>query len=126
MKDIPWSRLRREYEHGATYTALAEKYGTSPSSVSRRARMEGWGRRGSAPDPIRTGESMERLTEQLLEAAQRTLSGEMDNLSVKEMKELAGLVREILALRSAARGERDDGAQTVRVVLEGETEQWGV
>lgn len=122
MKELKWSQMRREHEQGATFAELAEKYGTSVSSLSRRARLEGWGRRGSVSRP---GENTaEIVADRLLEFARQTLPDGENAMSVKEMKELAGLVRELLALREAA--GRMDGRESagVRVVLEGETERW--
>ncbi len=124
MKQLKWSQMRREHEQGATFAQLAEQYGTSVSTLSRRARLEGWGRRGSVSREPGTG-SLETVTERLLARAQETLGGEESSLSVKEMKELAGLVRELLALREAVAQQTTQGqAPGVRVILEGDVEKW--
>ena len=127
VKELKWSQMRREYERGDTFAVLAERYGTSTSSLSRRARLEGWGRRGCAcSEPGARG--MDAVTQQLWEAAQQTLSGECGTMSVKEMTEMAGLVRELMALRTAAAAAEQGacGTPAVRVVLEGEAEKWSV
>ena len=36
--NVPWEQVRRDYEQGATCQLLAERYGVSTSTVSRRAR----------------------------------------------------------------------------------------
>lgn len=119
MKEVKWSQARREYERGATYTALAEKYGVSIATVSRRARLEGWGKRGQ----MRVGGgTIALVAERLLAAAETALLSDEGTMTIREMKELAGLVRELTALRDAE--ERGDDSGTVRVVLEGETERW--
>ena len=119
MKSVPWSRMRKEYEGGETQAVLAERYGVSVSSVSRRARLENWGRRGSV---MGRGGTMEEVSQMLLNAARTTLLCPQSELSVRDMKDLAALVREVQAMRDAQRG-RDEG-ETVRVVLEGEVEEW--
>jgi DNA-binding MurR/RpiR family transcriptional regulator len=124
MKQFKWSQMRREHEQGATFAQLAEQYGTSVSTLSRRARLEGWGRRGSARREAEA-DSLETVTERLLAQAQETLGSEESSLSVKEMKELAGLVRELLALREAVAQHTSQGQSPgVRVVLEGDVEKW--
>ena len=121
MREIPWSRMKREYEAGETQTALAERYGVSVSTVSRRARLENWGRRGSADKAV---ETLEQVSARLLDAARTALLCDTGEMSIREMKDLAALVREVQAMRDAQRG-RDEG-ETVRVVLEGEAEKWSV
>ena len=120
MKEVKWSQARREFQRGATYTALAEKYGVSVSTVSRRARLEGWGKRGQSPG---SGCTIAQVSERLLEAAEAALLCDDGTMSIRDMKELAALVRELTALREAEARGGECGA--VRVVLEGETRRWG-
>lgn len=44
---IDWKGVRRGYESGARAAELAERYGCRPETVRRRARKEGWERRGT-------------------------------------------------------------------------------
>ena len=125
MKDLKWSQMRREYEQGATFAALAEQHGTSVSTLSRRARLEGWGRRGCKRNEPGL-RSMATVTQQLLESAQQTLGGDCGAMSVKEMKEMAGLVRELMALRTALAEQNGERVPAVRVVLADELEKWSV
>lgn len=125
VKTVQWSRLRREYEQGATYQKLAEKYGVSTASVGRRSKAENWGKRGSARRELTVEQAAAQVAQRLLTAANQTLEDDSASLSVKEMKELAGLVREALALRQLSDGA-GSGAGAVRVVLEGDVERWSV
>ena len=67
MKEVKWSQARREYNRGATFAALGRKYGVSAATVSRRARLEGWGKRG---EKCGSSGTIEQVAQQLLEAAE--------------------------------------------------------
>ena len=123
VKPVQWSRLRHEYERGATYRELAEQYGVSAAAVGRRSKAENWGRRGSAQRELTVEQAAAQVAQRLLAAANQTLEDDSAPLSVKEIKDLAGLVREALALRQLS-GREEPDAGTVRVVLEGEVERW--
>lgn len=117
--NLPWEQLRQEYEReGLTYQELAQRYGVSTSTVSRRARADGWGRRGGSRRRI------EEVSGQLLAVVEEALAGRSDPLSVRELKDLTALLREMLALRELAQKEKG-GEETVHVVLEGPLEDWG-
>ena len=116
---VPWEQLRWEYEQeNATYQVLAERYGVSVSTISRRARAEEWSRRSS------TDRCLAAVTRQLMGAVEETLTDRSAPVSVRELKDLTALVRELLTLQELAEGpkEQDEG---LRVVLEGEAESWG-
>ncbi len=121
MTEPKWSQMRQEYEHGVTYAKLAEIYGTSQSTISRRARVEGWGRRGCAAGTARPG-CLEQVTEQLMEVASRTLAQQEEPLSIKEMRDMAALIRELTALQTTEK--EPQASPTVRVTLEGDVEKW--
>ena len=117
--NVPWEQMRREYEEeNATYRVLAERYGVSASTISRRARAEAWGK-GSSADRC-----LAAVTRQLIGAVEETLTDRSAPVSVRELKDLTALVRELLTLQELAEGpqEQDEG---LHVVLEGEAEKWG-
>jgi uncharacterized protein YjcR len=126
MKDIKWSQLRRDYEHGATYAQLAQLYGASPATICRRARLEGWGRRGSTAGTARPG-CLEKVTGQLVEVAGRMMEQQEESMSVKELRDMAALVRELAALQAAQR-QQEEGSSvpSICVRLEGDVEKWSV
>ena len=124
MKDVKWSQIRRDYEHGDTFRKLAQIYGVSQSTISRRAQLEGWGRRGSAMGKLCCG-SLERVAAQLAQKAGQMMEQQEETMSVKELRDMAALVRELTALQAAER-ESGSGASTVRVMLEGDVEKWSV
>ena len=55
-----------------------------------------------------------------------SLCGDCGAMSVKEMKEMAGLVRELMALRTALAEQNGERVPAVRVVLADELEKWSV
>ena len=129
-RDVPWAELRAAYGAGASCADLARRWGLHPSTVYRRCRQEGW--RCGAGDPAGTrgtetvpaagpGEELtarlEALTADLLAAADR---GEV---SIREVKDLAALAKDLAALRRA-RGE--DVPNLVRVELSKDLVPWTV
>ncbi|MBE6989312.1 MAG: hypothetical protein E7426_01020 [Ruminococcaceae bacterium] len=115
---IPWDRLRRDYESGVPEALLCARHGVSRSSLSRHRRAEGW----AAPsDPLaarldRVAARLERASSALLAAAE---SGGEVNL--REIKDMAALLKELSALRRTA---AEDAPARVRVVLAAELADW--
>ena len=120
VKTVNWAAIRCERELGATFRALAEKHGLSVATLYRRARMEGWGERNSRAED--TAEVVSRLRLAMLE----TLEDENVTLTIRDMKDLAALTRELLALEDAAHKSDETGAPEVRLVLADEVERWSV
>ena len=116
--NVPWEQVRRDYEQGASCRTLSERYGVSVSTVSRRARAEEWGKDNSAR------RCFAAVTRQLMGAVEETLTDRSAPVSVRELKDLTALVRELLTLQELAEGERQED-EGLRVVLEGEAESWG-
>lgn len=121
-KEIPWQELRERYENGGqTYQSLSETYGVSVDSIGRRSRTEGWrrGRKNSAEECLRqVSLALRTAAEQAAQQAQ--------GMSPKELKEMTGVLRELLQLQQMLQGEKEtaDKSCAVQVVLEGEVEQW--
>jgi len=121
VTDIPWQQMRRDYEKGATYRQLAERYGVSSSTIGRRCRLENWTRGGDR----RLERCVEQVSLRLLEAVEELLGGE-EALNTRELKDLTALTRDLEALRQTVRQQQSDhGGEGVRVVLEGPLEEWG-
>lgn len=123
MKNVPWKELRERYENGGeTYRSLAEKYGLSADCVGRRARAEGWrrGRKNGVEDCL-------AQVAGALRAAAEQASQQAATMSTKELKEMTGVLRELMQLQQLLRGGNESAAElsAVQVVLEGEAEQWG-
>ena len=117
--NVPWEQVRRDYEQeGATDQVLSERYGVSTSTISRRARAEAWDRNNSA------GRCLAAVTRQLMGAVEETLTDRSAPVSVRELKDLTALVRELLTLQELAEGPQAQD-ESLRVVLEGEAESWG-
>lgn len=121
-RDVPWQELRMRYENGGeTYGSLGEAYGLSADSVGRRARAEGWrrGRKNAAEDClVQVAAALRTAAEQAAQQAQ--------GMSPKELKEMTGVLRELMQLQQLLQGEgqAQEKSGTVQVVLEGEVEEW--
>lgn len=127
LKTRDWMQIRQRYERGETYEQLAGEYGVSASAICRHSRAEGWGRRGSARGIPVAGRCVEELTQQMLHVAQAALCRDDGTANVKEMRELAALVRELLTLQRMAReGEETPQQECVRLVLDRQVEDWSV
>ena len=120
VKDIPWRQIRRDYEAGVTYRQLAEQYGVPTSTLGRRGRAEGWRRR----DPDWLERYVEEVAARLLTAAEELLHSPQP-LTLRELKDLTALLRELDSLRQTVRQQDSAADEQVRVVLEGELARWG-
>lgn len=112
-KRIPWEEVRGAYRSGATCRDLAEKYGIAPGTLYDRRRRERW----DAPDA-----RLDALTERL-EALITSLLAAPDAAagSVKDVKELAALVKDLSALR---RGRGEETPAVIRVELSEDVAPW--
>lgn len=128
LSELPWEEIRRKYESGkGTYRELAEDYGTSACSVGRRARAEGWRRPRRLAGVSESEQFLLAVVESLKHTVEETVRQSGEGMHPKELKEMTGVLRELVQLRQTitpSAEERGDG--TVRVVLEAETEEWAV
>lgn len=113
-KEVPWDEVWQLRRQGASYRELAERYGVSVSTIGRQARADCWNRPGFAPMNIRMREVAARLQTQVEQRMQ-------EELDTRELKELSAVLRELLRLQQELQGSQEE---LVRVVLEGETEEW--
>ena len=127
-KDIAWDELRRRYEAGeGSYRTLGAQYGVSPSCISQKAIAEGWNK--PARQEQRRGETAElwltAASRQLAAAAQQTIRQKnSEELSVKELKELAGVLKELMALQQTVSGKEEQQEKRIHLVLEGDIRRW--
>ncbi len=126
-----WTEMRRLYQQGGiTYKELARRFGVSPATVCRRIREEGWDKR--------PGDDLSAAAECLSRAVLKALgdthqfyvpakTGE-EKLDIKSVKEMTAVLRDLASLRQTLREDgapaASDDANTLRVVLEGEADQW--
>ncbi len=130
-KNIAWEELRRRYENGeGTYRALGEEYGISASRISQKATQEGWHKKKRKPAGKKKKAAQWWLSEaaqQISQAAQAAVyDGEKEKLTVKELKELAGVLKELIQLQKTMAGSDAPQEKRVHVVMDDEVEKWSV
>ena len=118
----PWEEVRARYEtEGCTYGQLAEEYGVSIQSIWTHAQKECWkGRSQSAADRRYLRQVAEALMNAARQAAAQVEDGEV---SIKELKEMAGVLQTLMGLEKTLREDEPEAAETVQVVL-GDAEEW--
>ncbi|MBO4854656.1 MAG: hypothetical protein J5482_05925 [Oscillospiraceae bacterium] len=145
---IAWEPLRDAYEKGASPHQLAQQYSVSLSAVYRHIRADGWtpppkrksASRRAAPDKktasprLPAGKQMSAgsMLPQLHQAALRlqktaaillTAAENGDEVSIREVKDLASLLRELATLTVSL---DESGPDLVRVVLEPPLDEWAM
>ena len=126
-KRIPWEEVRQRYESGGcTYRQLAEEYGVSAQGIWRHAQKECWkGRRTRGQDQGAADRRYLRQVAKALMAAARQAARQAKNgeVSIKELKELAGVLQTLTGLEKTLREGEPEAAEPVQVVL-GDAEEW--
>lgn len=124
---IPWEEVRSRYEgSGCTYRQLAEEYGVSIQSIWTHAQKECWkGRRTRGRDQSAADRRCLRQTAKALMTAARQAAAQVKDgeVSIKELKELAGVLQKLTGLEKMLRDGEPAAAEPVQVVL-GEAEEW--
>ncbi|MBQ9393478.1 MAG: hypothetical protein IJU18_05760 [Oscillospiraceae bacterium] len=118
---VPWDEVRRRYQQGEEPASLAQRYGVSVDTVRRHARQERWNGAGRPDVRPRLAQACRQL--QCAAAAMMSRAETDGEVSVKDVKELAALLRELAALEKSLVQE---APPAVRVVLAPETEAWSV
>ncbi len=117
---IPWAEIREKYEAGGeSYAALGRRYGVSGATVGSRARKEHWkGRRtGKRSEKSAMEDCLSSAAQQLRYSIEETMkSGE--NVSVKELKELTAMLRELMNLEETVSEHEREGVGQLRIVME--------
>lgn len=123
----PWEEVRARYEtEDCTYRQLAEEYGISLRSVAAHAEKEGWqGRRTQRSDRGDVDRRCLRQVAKALMTAARQAAAQVEDgeVSIKELKEMAGVLQTLTGLEKTLREEEPAAAETVQVVL-GDAEEW--
>lgn len=126
MGQISWQDIRGRYEQGGiSYMALSRQFDVPASMIGKRARREDWGGDRKRMERKRPRNDLPGAATRLLAIASDLVSkAEGDEqMDVKTLKELTAVLRELnhLSKTMAAEGQNDT---VVRVVLEGEAEEW--
>ncbi len=120
---IPWAEIREKYEAGeGSYAALGRRYGVSEATVGNRARSENWkGRsRGRASKKNAMEDCLASAAQQLRRSVEETME-RGENVSVKELKELTVMLRELMNLEQAVAEREKSGEEQqeqLRIVME--------
>ena len=145
-RKIPWEDIRAAYGEGVTRQALAQRYAVSYSALSRHIRTEGWTvapaetlsdkmpADPSAPKkaPARRRSPGKSVFPRLRQAARRlqqtaavllSAAENGDEVSIRDVKELAALLRELTALAHSIESSQPE---PVRVVLEPPLDEWAM
>lgn len=128
-----WTEMRRLYQQGGiTYKELARRCGVPLSTIYRHIREENSDQR-SGNDLSAAADCLTRAvfkalgdTRQFYIPAKTGEDG-TEKLDIKSVKEMTAVLRDLASLRQTLRDDEApaaDDANTLRVVLEGEAEQW--
>ncbi len=116
---IPWAEIRKKYEAGeGSYATLARCYGISSAAIGKRARRENWrGRRGEPSIDA----CLLSAVQQLRRGVEEAVEGRED-VSVKELKELTGMLRELMNLEQAVAQREEETEKALRIIMEEDIE----
>lgn len=113
-REIPWEEMQLLWQQGTTYQQLAQRYGVSTSTIGKRARREDW----------RSGKQVREQLKNMTLCLRRQVEQRMqEELGTRELRELSAVLRELMNLQ---RELEERQPESVRVLLEGETEEWSV
>lgn len=127
-KKYPWEEIREKYENGGwTYAALGRAYGLSAAKIGQKARQEEWkGASGGGQRKKSMAACLSAAARQLSQAVTDTVrqGGEEGSVSVKELKELTAMLRELVNLQQTLESKEKDGTQCIRIVMDEDAELW--
>lgn len=126
MEQIPWQEIRARYEQGGiSYAELSRQFGVPTSVIGKRAKREDWGGDRKTCARKRSRGDLDGVVERLIvivsDMVDKTADGE--EMDVKTLKELTAVLKELNNL-SKNKTEIKPDNPLVRVVLEGEAEEW--
>ena len=117
----PWEEVRARYEtEDCTYRQLAEEYGVSIQSIWTHAQKECWkGRRTQGRNQsIDDRRYLRQVAKALMTAARQAAAQVEDGeVSIKELKEMAGVLQTLTGLEKTLREEEPAAAETVQVFV---------
>lgn len=118
---IPWGEIREKYEAGeGSYAALGRRYGVSGAAVGNRARKENW-KRSNTGAPRSEKNTMEDCLTSAAQQLRRSVAETVEcgeNVSVKELKELTAMLRELMNLEQAVTEREEEGEERLRIIME--------
>lgn len=128
-----WNKIKREYitDESSTYRGLAQKYGVSLSTITRRSKAEDWqGQRIQVKNKVTT-KCIEAVADEQVERARRLktvadkllkkIEDAVDDADMQELlknknalKQLTGALKDIKDIQMI-RSEADDREQNARI-----------
>ncbi len=126
--NVDWNEVKGRYATGEyTYRRLAEEYGVSVQTVCRHAAQEHW-RRGWEETEKQVLRQCLVASARMLETAAKGATERLENGegSLKEVKELGGLLQALVGTAEKLyRPEKDGGGtdRRIEVVMSEETEE---
>ena len=118
-KIIPWAEIQKEYEQGGgSYAGLGRRYGLSASTVGRHARRENWmGRSREEKKQLSMENWLAEAARQLRRNIEETAKNE-EEVSVKELKEMTVMLRELVNLEQTLSDTEDAGENRLQIVMD--------
>lgn len=122
---IPWTEIRREYERGGTsYAGLGRRYGLSAYTIGNHARQENWqGRSREEKKKASVENWMTAAVRQLRRSIEKSAK-DGEGVSVKEMKELTAMLRELLNLEQTLSDRESTEENRLRIVMDEAAERY--
>lgn len=125
MSDINWSKIRTEYEHGASQRSLAKKHGVAQPTISERAKKEQWQHSPIIPlsEPIIYSETDEFAIVQKAINHLATFLENTDQMDLKDHKLFADALSQYMKIKLLAPAGEDFSAFDMREFLAGCTDE---
>ena len=122
---IPWAEIQKEYERGGiSYAVLGQRYGVSAGTVGKHARRENWqGRSRKEKKQLSVENWMTTAAQQLRRSIEKSAKSE-EGVSVKELKELTVMLRELLNLEQALSNREDTEENCLEIVMDAEADRY--
>lgn len=122
-----WQDIRERYERGGiSFMALSKECGVPASVIGRRAKREDWGGDRKQYRKTKDYGDLDEMVNHLICVVSGMVNqvGNSEEMDVKTLKELTGVLKELNNLSKNKKEGKAD-CPMVRVVLEGEAEEWG-
>ena len=124
MEQTPWQAIRERYERGGiSYKGLSKVFGVPASVIGKRAKREDWGGDRKRQAGKRPRGDLYEVADRLVAIVSDMVAVGREQMDVKTLKELTAVLRELNNL-SRNRAEAKNDCPIVRVVVEGDAEEW--
>lgn len=124
MEQIPWQEIRARYEQGGiSYAELSRQFGVPTSVIGKRAKREDWGGDRKRHNGKKSHGDLYEVADRLVAIVSDMVAEGREQMDVKTLKELTAVLRELNNL-SKNRAEAKSDCPIVRVVVEGDAEEW--